>query len=1363
MRSLLYGFLAVLLVVIGALLIGPSFVDWNRFKPEIVDQLAKLTGRDIAIGGPIAFAMLPTPTLSAERVRVANLDGAADPDLISLDSVGVRVALVPLVAGKVRIDSVILAAPRLQLERLADGRVTWRLGPPEAADEAGGSAPAAPPGLSLFGLPLEISVERVTVERGRLVYRDSAAGIEETVDDIDVVLSAGSLSGPFTMRGRLVARGLPVDADVALGDLRPAQRVAMRARLSSGGVSVGFTGGGTPTAERPAVDGKATVTSASLAELAGLVAAATGRTVTARMPRRQRLAIEAQVAATENDLSANDVEIRFGDTVAKGKLTTKFAGGGQFELALDANRIDIDALIADLAGQPATTGQDAGPQDDEGGAAPVAVWAPPRGLNGSLDLTVDAVLYRDQIVRQTVVNLGVAGGMVNIQRLSALLPGGSDVTLFGSIEPRPEGPHFSGQLDAASDNLRALLAWFNVDISRIPADRLRKFSLSAAIDGDPKNGQLTGIDVGLDTTRMIGGIAYAMRARPAFGVNLRIDRVNVDAYLQAPAAGVPLPATRPAPPGPAVPGAAPEQPEPEPARRPLAVLADFDADFVIQADSLTWREVPVSGIKLDGLLQGGALTFRDARVADLAGARAALAGRIEQLGGTPAVDVALKFDTADLSAMSRMVPALRGLPPAFAGALSVDTKLKGDFDSLAIDGALEALASRVAVDGTIRDLAGTPSFELKAGLSNTNLAGLLDAVGALARADAPAVLAAPVTVSTALAGTLAGFDVDAGGSLADARLGLKGRIEGLPAPARFDLVIEAEHPSLARLLGRSAALDAGTPPPALAGPVTVEGSAAGTVAGFDLDARLKAAGAEASAQGKIEDIADAPRYTLTAAASHPDMQALLDGLGVDVESDAYAGPATVSGRLSGGPSAVSVPNLSANLGGSSVVGSVSVALDGARPRLTADLITGPLVVEHFLGVAAAVAPGIAGGLPPAPDTGSGAERWSRAPLELSALRAFDASVKLSTDALGYDGYRFEAAEVDLGLDNGTLQVRRLVGRLFGGDLSCEGQLVSGAVPSARLAIELAGVDIRAALGRLAGIENITGRIGFEGSFTTRGSSAQQMMLALNGRGRFRDATGGIIEGLDLAALSRRLDEIEGPQGIAGLLAAGFEAGRTRYSQLRGTFSITDGRIATEDTYLAADGGTGSLTGGADLPAWQVDATAMFTLADHPEVPPIGVRLSGPLEAPQKQIEAARLDQFLIEKSARELLQEPPPGNEEASEAPAPEAEAPLAEVDVPAAEAPVPEPAATAQPMPEPVAKPTPKPAPPVEPAPEPVAEPAPTPPAEPEPTPEAAPAPAPAAGTPPPPPPAAAPAQPAPRPQEKFEDVLEDLLSPPR
>ena len=85
-------------------------------------------------------------------------------------------------------------------------------------------------------------------------------------------------------------------------------------------------------------------------------------------------------------------------------------------------------------------------------------------------------------------------------------------------------------LDANADNLRALLEWLGYAVDRVPADRLRKFSVTAQVTGRPDNIQFAGLDLRVDTSRVTGGIAYVDRGRPGFGARLEIDRLNLDAY-----------------------------------------------------------------------------------------------------------------------------------------------------------------------------------------------------------------------------------------------------------------------------------------------------------------------------------------------------------------------------------------------------------------------------------------------------------------------------------------------------------------------------------------------------------------------------------------------------------------------------------------------------------------------------------------------------------------------------------------------------------------------------------------------------------------------------------------------------------------
>ena len=129
MKTSLYALLGLVVLVIAAALIGPGLVDWNAQRDRIAAEVHKATGRDLMIDGDVHLAVLPAPALSAEQVRLANVTGGSEPTMAELRELRVRVALWPLLWGRVKVESVSLVEPRILLEVLADGRRNWDFGP----------------------------------------------------------------------------------------------------------------------------------------------------------------------------------------------------------------------------------------------------------------------------------------------------------------------------------------------------------------------------------------------------------------------------------------------------------------------------------------------------------------------------------------------------------------------------------------------------------------------------------------------------------------------------------------------------------------------------------------------------------------------------------------------------------------------------------------------------------------------------------------------------------------------------------------------------------------------------------------------------------------------------------------------------------------------------------------------------------------------------------------------------------------------------------------------------------------------------------------------------------------------------------
>ena len=130
MKKFLFGLIGLVVIAVAALLVGPGLWDWTAYKPEILERIKAETGREVAIDGGLSLAVLPSPRFAVNGVRIANIEGATAAQFARFKSLSIRVRLMPLLSGRIEVESVELIDPVIELEKLADGRVNWEIGRP---------------------------------------------------------------------------------------------------------------------------------------------------------------------------------------------------------------------------------------------------------------------------------------------------------------------------------------------------------------------------------------------------------------------------------------------------------------------------------------------------------------------------------------------------------------------------------------------------------------------------------------------------------------------------------------------------------------------------------------------------------------------------------------------------------------------------------------------------------------------------------------------------------------------------------------------------------------------------------------------------------------------------------------------------------------------------------------------------------------------------------------------------------------------------------------------------------------------------------------------------------------------------------
>jgi len=1198
-KFFLFSFLGLLVALVAAVLIVPGLIDWNDYKAEITARAKALTGRDLVIGGNIQVTVFPAPALVAHDVRLANLKGAAGPYMARLKTLEIRIAPGPLLSGQVQVETIKLVRPEIALEILADGRGNWEFSPP------GGSASQAARGASATlgqsggaggpfgqaggdsGSGAIVRLDNFSIEDGTLTFRDAAKGAEERLTGINATVAAASLRGPFESAGRLVVRGIPLTYDATVEKIVQGRTLPLSVNIGSApdGSKLRITGTVVGLQDKPSFKGHIKAEGKSLAGLIRDVAA--GGPLPGLLA--QPFSAEGVVVASAKSADIKDLILRLGEAKAAGGVSLKLDGKIKAVSTLQVDHVDLDKWLSLPAYQPKapakTTARSANQEQSatprgkasialDGGAKtrPNKAGGPsgfqlPKDVDGTLKISIDAVTYRGAVIHKARAGAELTNGVLSVNQFSAELPGGSEVAVFGFVTAEGGQPRFEGEVDASASDSREILRWLGLPPPDVPAGRLRRVTASAKVVATAKEIKASGLKVQFDSSRLDGGVTVALREPLAFGANLTLDRINLDAYMpkaaaaknlgrksqaQAPAPGAKAAATAKTAATATMKAAAGDKnwlPD-------LGLLRAFDANLRVRVKTMVYKGIPVKDLILDGTLFDNQLTVRRASIAEAGGVSATLQGAIKGLGGVPD----LKGVRLDLRANNlQKVFTLLGTPPP---------------DALKRIGAIEFKGN---ADGSI--LKPGVNLEIKA----------------------------------------------AGGRLAAA-----GKLTLLPIVGSADLQISVRHKDAARLLR---ILGAAYKP-------------RGRIGGLDVAARLKA------------------------------------GLGD-----------------------VALEGLKGALGSLTVNGNLGLRFGGTRLKLSADLVTGPVAIDTFLPArrTAALTPGPAGagytpaawGAAPAARLPSlmvrtavrGSQgRWSTEPIDLTALRDFDADIKLKAPLVSFEGYRLETADLALNLNNGILRADRVKGRLFDGEIEGDAIVDVKTVPGLEAAFKVTGLSVGEAARTVAEKGAAKGRMNLDVKLATRGRNMAEMISALGGGGKVALLQVDVKGAGQGSALAGALGLVSGLSRVTGALGGAKGKGKG-LADITGTFRMERGIARSQDLKLVSNLGRGQAAGTVDLPRWTIDIKGQVEMspdiltqilvrkAGGPQLIPFAVW--GALDKPNVKVDTSKLpaggvalpvpgvDKLLKKKGVGDLLQgilggggsrgpEPAPAPTQAAPQPAPD-------------------------------------------------------------------------------------------------------------
>jgi hypothetical protein len=385
---------------------------------------------------------------------------------------------------------------------------------------------AQPAGTSGGGL--DLAIERAVIEGGTLTYRDTAAGLEQKLENLNVTLRLDSLRGPFDADGGLTTFGVPLGFSVKTARIEPNKPIVLDLAVKSTEANADLRFAGQIDAEaaadptRPMAIGKLAAKGDNLAKLLELVALAKASNLPPLVG--QPFSVDGEIQAGRATAKVENLTATLGSVTAKAGVAASYEADPIVQANIAIGRLDLDQLLP----PPAQGGPSTGAQSAPG-------FSLPSGITAGADIAVQQIAYRGQAIDDAHLLFQLADGQVQVTKASAKLPGSSAGELSGVLSAEEGRPSFVGGVKLDSDNLRALVDAFQPGVlSSVPSERLRRSPSRRAspflLNGlnSPTSRLPRPIASPADRSRL-GGRNH--RTKPGFGVGLSVDKINLDGYL----------------------------------------------------------------------------------------------------------------------------------------------------------------------------------------------------------------------------------------------------------------------------------------------------------------------------------------------------------------------------------------------------------------------------------------------------------------------------------------------------------------------------------------------------------------------------------------------------------------------------------------------------------------------------------------------------------------------------------------------------------------------------------------------------------------------------------------------------------------
>jgi uncharacterized protein involved in outer membrane biogenesis len=639
LQTTLLGVAIALILALVAALVGPLLIDWGTYRSLFEREASHLVGVTVHVAGPIEARLLPAPRLVLQDIEIG---GGADK--VRARSLGIEFALGSLMRGEWHASEMHLEGPQVTLGLDASGHVQA-------------------PDLAVAFDPDALSIDRLSIENGKLTLADAANGSSITLDRFWFNGEARSLIGPFRGEGAVTIGGELYPYRLSAGRYTDDGALKLRLNVDPVNRPMSIESDGTLTLARGVPGFEGTL---SLARPVGV-------NKRGAVQVTQPWHLSGKVKATAQSALMDNLDFQYGSEDQALKLTGvadfKFGKRPSLNGVLSGRQVDLDRALV------ATDGNRPPPAAALRQLVQLAAGAVSPTFPIQLGIGVDQITLGSSSVQNFRGDISSANGGWTLDRFEFRAPGFSQVRLSGRLSVDGDRVAFTGPAEVDAGDPKALAAWLEGRGDVAQGD-LRPLSLRGELTLGSEKIAVERLKADFERKTMSGRMAYAFASgsKPAkLDAELNAPDLDIDAALGF---GNALLA-----------GSTIERPH------DMTIAADIGRATVggFTAHNASARvKVDGEGLQIDKL-----------SVADLGGAAFSASGRIVTGPSTPQGNIQVDLDAPDpapvIALLSRFAPQTAQTIGQGAPAMT-PAKLRGRFT---IEGPSGATQGKLSVDGSL--------------------------------------------------------------------------------------------------------------------------------------------------------------------------------------------------------------------------------------------------------------------------------------------------------------------------------------------------------------------------------------------------------------------------------------------------------------------------------------------------------------------------------------------------------------------------------------------------------------------------------------------------------------------------------------